>query len=170
MANFNADQVATLRGKTKADVADNSTDRQVEPFQLGGVVRSAYGRFEADGEAIASVVRLAWLPFGAIIRGGAIRTEAQGAGALLSLGILGVSGTTYDNDADLFLVAGQDINAAVTIDFPASALAAVGTTLYNKPGNYKVTDPEGAYIIATTAGAVLGTDKDLDIEVKYIRD
>jgi hypothetical protein len=170
MANFNSDQVATLRGKTKADVSDNTTDRQVKPMALGGRLRSAFGRFQAAGEAIASVVRLVWLPFGVTIRKGELRYEAQGASVTAKLGILGVSGTGFDNDDDLFIVATEDLSGAGVSVFPQVALSAVGTGLENKPGNYTVTDPEGAYIILTTAGAVLGTAKDIDLHVEYIND
>jgi hypothetical protein len=170
MAIFLADTVASRFGRTKANAADNSVDRQVIPQRQGGRRRSISGRFEAAGEAIGSVLRMAWVPFEATIKNGRLAFEAQGAGALCKLGIVGVSGTDFDNDDDLFLAAGQDIAAAGELTFPAAALAAVGTERDNKPGNYKVTDPDGAYIILTTAGAVLGTGKDIDIDVEYVKD
>lgn len=170
MANFNSDQVATLRGKTKADAANNADDRQVKPMALGGRLRSAFGRFVAADEAIASVVRLVWIPFGATIRKGELRYEAMGTSATCKLGILGVSGTTYDNDDDLFIVATEDISAAGVSAFPQVGLSAAGATLETKAGNYTVTDPEGAYVILTSAGAVLATGKDIDCHVEYIKD
>jgi hypothetical protein len=140
---------------TNATLTDNVANAtQLFPYFNRGRVRSAYDTYTANAVEAASTIKLCYaIPKGAWIMGGKIVHQALGASVTLSVGVIGVSGTAYDNDPDAFLAAGYDASAAGQANLPDSAGVAP----------YQVTDPRGAFVIITTAGATT-TASDLVIK------
>jgi hypothetical protein len=106
-----------------------------------------------------ATIKLGFLPFGALVYGGKIRTNAALTAAIVDVGITGVSGTTFDNDAD---VLGNNINMQAT---PVQDMPNDLTTSNTLP--YQITDPKGAYVTVTvlvnstaTGAAELAVDID----------
>lgn len=149
MPTFNSDTVAKVLGEAvgAAGTADNASDRITRPYQNGGVVRVAKGKRTCAADQIADIIRFAWVPKGATIIGGLMANAALGASTTIKLGILGVSGTAFDNDDDVFLAATATSAAAVTA-FPGATAGAGGPA----GSEYTVTDPQGAYIIGVIGG------------------
>jgi hypothetical protein len=139
---------------TNATLTNNvTTAKQLYPYITKGRIRSAYDLYTANAVEAASTIKLCYaIPKGAWIMGGKIVHPAMGASVTFKVGVIGVSGTGYDNDDDAFAAA-TAVSTAGQIDLPDSAGVAP----------YQVTDPQGAFVIITTAGATT-TASDLTIK------
>lgn len=146
--------MAVFAGKGVAATA-HLAGTKLTTAQLAGRVRCATDYISLDAAANAgATMKLCWIPYGATILDGYVTHEATNTSLTTTGGIIGNNGvTTYDNDADLFWTALATATAAESRSAPKriQKLVMTGTT----PG-YKVTDPNGAHIILTTAGAANG--------------
>lgn len=157
-----AASVKTLYGTGAAVPSDATT---LAPVYTRGRQRVSESSLVTVNEAqAASTVRLAWIPKGAYVLKGELYNSALGASVLLSLGIVGKSGTTYDNDADGFAAA-FDASSAAKTTFPAVAIANAGTC------PYQVTDPEGAWVIATVSNAnTAASNQTVSASITWVQD
>jgi hypothetical protein len=145
--------MAVFAGKGVAATAHDAGTK-LTTAQLAGRVRCSTDYISLDAAANAgATMKLAWVPYGATIVDGYVTHEATNTSLTIKGGIVGASSTPVDNDDDLFFTALAAATAAESRSAPKrlQKLVMTGTT----PG-YKVTDPNGAYVILTTAGAANG--------------
>lgn len=128
--------------------------------QLAGRVRIATDYITVDASANAgATMKLCWIPYGATILDGYVTHGATNTGLTIKGGVVGVGGTTYDNNDDIFFTALAAATEAESRSAPKrlQIMTPVTDILSASPSpGYKVTDPQGAYIILTTAGAANG--------------
>lgn len=163
MANIYSDTLQKSLGVTAAGLADNTHDRITKPYQAGGVCRLAHGVGTVNNAAINDVVLLAWVPKGAVLKGGRVATSALGANVQIMLGTLTAGATAADTDDDRFLAA-TAAATAVQLGVPSAALDAA-----NLP--YTIQDPKGAYITATIKNAnTAATAQTIKAYIEYVVD
>jgi hypothetical protein len=160
--------MAAFAGKGIAATAHDAGTK-VTPVQLSGRKRVSTDYISLDALANAgATMKLCWVPYGATILDGYVTHQATNTGLTIKGGIIGASSTPGDNDDDLFFTALAAATAAESRSAPKrlQKLVMTGTT----PG-YKVTDPLGAYVILTTAGAANGASPALfGASVEWVMD
>lgn len=164
--------VATLA--TGAYASTQLTGTPLTTLQSGGRVRVATDYITLDAAANSgAVMKLCWIPYGAVIIDGYVIHGATDTSVTVKGGVIGVSGTTYDNNDDIFFTAlacateaeSRSAPKRLQVMTPVTDVATAPT-----PG-YKVTDPLGAYIILTTGGAANGsTAAKFFVEALYVMD
>jgi hypothetical protein len=152
--------MAAFNGKGVAATAHDAGSK-LSTAQLAGRLRVATDYIAVTASADSGwTAKLCWIPFGATILDGYVTHGATNTATTCKIGIVGVSGTTYDNNDDLFVAAStvmateaesRSAPKRLQLMKPVTDIVAAAPT----PG-YKVTDPAGAYIILTTAGAANG--------------
>ena len=129
--------------------------------QSGARVRVSMDYITLDAAANSgAVMKLGWVPYGATIIDGYITHGATDTSVTVKGGVIGVSGTTYDNNDDIFFTALACATAAESRSAPKrlQVMTPVADEASTLPSaGYKVTDPLGAHVILTTAGAANGS-------------
>jgi hypothetical protein len=156
---------ASVKTLASTYVSDPSNATTLAPVYRNGRERHIESGLVTVNEAqVASTIKLGWVPKGAYIVEGTVYNSALGTNTQLTLGVVGKSGTTYDNDADAFLAAYATASAAKTL-FPDVASANAGTS------PYQVTDPEGAYVLATVANAnTAASNQTVSASITWVQD
>jgi hypothetical protein len=151
--------MAAFAGKGVAATA-HLAGTKLSTVQLSGRLRIATDSITLTAAAdIGATMKLCWIPYGATILDGFVNHGDTDTNVTIKGGVVGVSGTTYDNNDDIFFTAlacateaeSRSAPKRLQLMKPVTDIVAAAPT----PG-YKVTDPAGAYIILTTAGAANG--------------
>jgi hypothetical protein len=148
--------MAAFNGKGVAATAHDAGSK-LSTAQLAGRLRVATDYIAVTASADSGwTAKLCWIPFGATILDGYVTHGATNTATTCKIGIVGVSGTTYDNNDDLFVAASTVMATEAESRSAPKRLQVLlpVTDIATAPSaGYKVTDPLGAYILVTSAGA-----------------
>jgi len=155
---------ASVKAYTGVKATAPTDTTTLAPVYRNGRVRVCEDYVTTVNEAqVGSTIKLGWFPKGSWILGGTIAGGTLAANVTCTVGVVGVSGTSYDNDADAFNAATALTNTNITM---GDNTARVAQTI-----PYQVTDPKGAYVLVTTANAnTAASNQTITASINWVQD